>query len=125
MLLSLDHVTVRSADFDRTEHFYCKVLGLRPGLRPALSQPGRWYYVGDEAVLHVLPRKADAGQDNTGPIDHFALKADDLPAFEQRLCAAGLPFERQLLAGTAVWQIFVRDPDGARVEICFEGDEAS
>jgi catechol 2,3-dioxygenase-like lactoylglutathione lyase family enzyme len=124
-LLSLGHVTVRSADFDRTEHFYCNVLGLRPGRRPALPQPGRWYYIGEEAVLHVLPRKADAGHDNAGTIDHFALKAGDLPAIEQRLSAAGLPFERRLLAGTAIWQIFVSDPDGARVEICSQGEEGS
>lgn len=125
MLLSLAHVAVRSADFDRTELFYCKVLGLRPGRRPALPQPGRWYYVGDKAVLHVLPRKVDLGHDNAGTIDHFALKANDLPAFEKRLSAAGRPFERRLLAGTAIWQIFVSDPDGARVEVCFEREEAS
>jgi extradiol dioxygenase family protein len=41
MLLSLGHVTLRSADFDRTERFYCGLLGLCIGPRPAIALPGR------------------------------------------------------------------------------------
>ena len=117
--LSLDHVTVRSADFARTERFYCDLLGMQPGPRPAIALPGRWFYVGDEALLHVLPRSVDAPHDTAGAIDHFAFHADDLPAFEQRLRAAGQRFEPRRLADTDTWQIFLTDPDGARVELCF------
>lgn len=125
MLLSLGHVTVRSADFDRTEHFYCEVLGMRVGPRPRIPVAGRWFYVGGEAVLHVLPRGTDAQDDTGGAIDHFALNAGDLPAFEQRLRAAGQPFERRRLADTDVWQLFLTDPDGARVELCFACADAT
>ncbi|MBL8343295.1 MAG: VOC family protein [Rubrivivax sp.] len=134
MLLSLGHVTVRSADFDRTEHFYCTLLGLRPGPRPAIALPGRWFYLGDEAVVHVLPSEGGAGQGSpgiavdsghSGPIDHFALNADDRPAFEQRLRAAGQPFESRRLADSDTWQIFLIDPDGARVELSFAGERTS
>jgi len=126
-LLSLGHVTVRSADFERTERFYCALLGMRVGPRPAIPVPGRWLYVGDEAVLHVLPRQADEAGDAVAQgesvIDHFALSAADLPAFERRLRAAGQPFETKRLADSDVWQIFLTDPDGARVELCFpQGD---
>jgi catechol 2,3-dioxygenase-like lactoylglutathione lyase family enzyme len=119
MLLSLGHVTLRSADFDRTERFYCELLGLRPGPRPALALPGRWFYVGDEAVLHVLPRPAGAAPEVGNVIDHFALNADDRPGCEQRLRAAGQRFESRRLGHTDTWQIFLTDPDGARVELCF------
>lgn len=123
MLLSLGHVTVRSADFERTERFYCDLLGMRLGPRPAIPVPGRWLYVGDEAVVHVLPRTADAlprGQlDAPGAFDHFALNAEDRPAVERRLRAAGQPFESRRLADSELWQIFLRDPDGVRVELCF------
>ena len=123
MLLSLGHVTVRSADFDRTEHFYCGLLGLRRGPRPAIPVPGRWFYLGDQAVLHVLPRSAAAQLDVEALIDHFALNADDRPAFEQRLQAAGQPFESRRLADSGTWQIFLTDPDGARVELSFSGND--
>jgi len=132
MLLSLGHVTVRSADFERTERFYCGLLGMRRGPRPAIPIPGRWFYVGDQAVLHVLPRTAVApvgprpagGPDMQEAFDHFALESGDWAAFEQRLRAAGQPFECQRLADTDTWQVFVTDPDGVRVELSFAGGRA-
>lgn len=127
MLLSLGHVTVRSTDFDRTERFYCGLLGMRVGPRPAIPVPGRWLYVGDVAVVHVLPRVpsvaggagTDAASGAASTIDHFALDAQDRPAFEDRLRAAGQQFETRRLADSDIWQIFLFDPDGARVELSF------
>ena len=119
MLLSLSHVTVRSADFERTEHFYCDLLGLRVGPRPPIVVPGRWLYVGQEAVLHVLPRDKAPPDGAVPVIDHFALNADDRAGIERRLKAAGQPFENRRLANGDTWQIFLTDPDGARVELCF------
>lgn len=120
-LVGLGHVTVRSADFERTERFYGDLLGLRTGPRPDIGIPGRWMYIGDDAVLHVLPRVPRVPGDPgvAGTIDHFALVAADRSAFEARLRAAGQPFESRRLPGTEVWQIFVDDPDGARVELSF------
>lgn len=119
MLISLGHVTVRSADLERTERFYCGLLGMRIGPRPAIPLPGHWYYLGDEAVVHVLLRRAGATHAAEGVIDHFAFDAVDRPAFEQRLEAAGQPFECRRLADSDTWQIFLTDPDGARVELSF------
>jgi catechol 2,3-dioxygenase-like lactoylglutathione lyase family enzyme len=124
MLTGLDHVTVRSADFDRTERFYCDLLGLRPGPRPAIPVPGRWLYVGDHAVLHVLPLLSPPAPRAQSTIDHFALGAVDQAACEARLLAAGEPFEVRRLAQTDTWQIFLNDPDGARVELHFPAPSA-
>jgi catechol 2,3-dioxygenase-like lactoylglutathione lyase family enzyme len=120
MLLSLGHVTLRSADFEATERFYCGLLGMHVGPRPAIALPGRWLYVGDDAVLHVLPPLTANAPGAGTAFDHFALNAVDRPAFERRLRAAGEPFEARRLADTGTWQIFLRDPDGVRVELCFE-----
>jgi catechol 2,3-dioxygenase-like lactoylglutathione lyase family enzyme len=120
MLLSLGHVTVLSTDLPRTEHFYCNLLGLRVGPRPAIRIPGCWLYLGDQAVLHVLARQAAPWPSHAQHvIDHFALDARDRGAFEQRLRAAGQPFESRRLADSGIWQIFLNDPDGARVELSF------
>jgi catechol 2,3-dioxygenase-like lactoylglutathione lyase family enzyme len=120
MLLSLGHVTVLSTDLERTERFYCDLLGLRVGPRPAIRIPGCWLYLGDQPVLHVLARQAAAPPDDAHPvIDHFALDAEDRAGFEHRLRAAGQPFESRRLADSGIWQIFLTDPDGARVELSF------
>jgi catechol 2,3-dioxygenase-like lactoylglutathione lyase family enzyme len=119
LLLSLGHVTVRSADPERTRRFYVDLLGMRVGPRPAIPVPGYWFYVGSEAVLHVLPRQDGVASGAQGSIDHFALKAENRLAFEQRLRAAGQPYESRRLADTDAWQIFLDDPDGARVELIF------
>ena len=121
MLLSLNHVTLRSADLDRCERFYCGLIGLRPGRRPALGVPGRWFYLGAEAVVHVLPALHDATSVSgpvDGVIDHFALQVSSLRRSMMRLRAAGHPFRMLPLPGTRVMQLFVRDPDGARIELC-------
>lgn len=127
MLLSLGHVTVLSTDLERTERFYCGLLGLRVGPRPNIRVPGFWLYLGDQAVLHVLARQAAAPPHGAQPvIDHFALDAHDRAGFEHRLEAAGQPFESRRLADSDTWQIFLSDPDGARVELSFapQPDEA-
>ena len=112
--------SVRSADLERTERFYCGLLGMRSGPRPAIPVPGRWFYVGDAALVHVLPRQAGRGPAGApGTIDHFAFNAEDRPAFERRLQAAGEPFESRRLADSDTWQVFLTDPDGARVELSF------
>lgn len=122
-VLALDHVTVRSTDLARTERFYGGLLGLRGGPRPAIAVPGHWYYIGDAAVLHVLARSPADLQAAVSAIDHFAFRARGLAAFEQRLQAAGQAFERRRLADSAIWQIFLNDPDGARVEINFDTED--
>ena len=85
MLLSLGHVTVRSADQTHTERFYCDLLGKRVGPRPAIPVPGRWFYVGDEAVVHVPPRGIGATGDAQPVIDHFALKKPAVEAVDKPL----------------------------------------
>ena len=122
-MTSLGHVTVRSSDFDRSERFYCGLLGLRAGPRPAFAVPGRWFYLGDSAVLHVLPTLAGADATGKGAIDHFALQASGLASFEQRLSAAGQPFKLRHQPETGVWQLFMTDPDGAVVELNFANSE--
>lgn len=120
MLRSLSHITVHSADFELTERFYCGLLGLRLGPRPVIKIPGHWFYLGDRAVVHMLPREPEKAAGSGGAFDHFAFDADDLPAFLRKFEALGVPFEGRRLADSQVWQVFLTDPDGVRVELSFQ-----
>jgi catechol 2,3-dioxygenase-like lactoylglutathione lyase family enzyme len=120
MLRSFSHVTIRSSDLDRTEHFYASVLGLRTGFRPAFTQPGLWLYIGDEALVHVVTGQAQAA---AGHIDHFAFNAQGLTAFADRLRGAAQDFRIKRLPGNADWQLFTHDPDGTLIEIVFPAQE--
>jgi catechol 2,3-dioxygenase-like lactoylglutathione lyase family enzyme len=121
MLRSFSHVTVRSSDLARTEHFYASVLGLRAGDRPAFAQPGLWLYMDDEAVVHVV---AGHGEAAAGRIDHFAFNAHGLTAFAERLRRTAQAFQVKRLPGNADWQLFTHDPDGTLIEIVFPAQES-
>ena len=123
MLLSLDHVTLRSSDFDRCERFYCGLLGMRVGPRPAFAVPGRWFYVGDKAVLHVLPAQSGGDTSARCTIDHFAIRATGLTEYQQRLASFDQAYDLKRQPGSGDWQMFMADPDGAIVELDFEAHE--
>ena len=51
---AIEHVLILSHDIETTREFYCDVVGLRVGPRPALEFPGYWLYAdGPNACLHV------------------------------------------------------------------------
>lgn len=125
MLLSLDHVTLRSSDFDRCERFYCGLLGMRVGPRPAFAVPGRWFYLGDSPVLHVLHAGPDDRATLGCTIDHFAMRGAGLAEFVKRLTPTGQAFDLRRQPATGEWQMFISDPDGALVELAFAGSEST
>jgi catechol 2,3-dioxygenase-like lactoylglutathione lyase family enzyme len=119
MLLGLNHVTVRTSDFERCKNFYCGLLGMRAGHRPAFQVPGLWFYLGDIPVIHVLPERPTGGSGTESAIDHFAFSATGLADFAERLTASGRAFDLRHQAATQDWQMSISDPDGTRVELVF------
>jgi catechol 2,3-dioxygenase-like lactoylglutathione lyase family enzyme len=120
MLHALDHVTVISTDLARTLVFYQHLLGLHLGSRPAFGMPGSWLYAGGHALVHVLERPVEG---LGGVIDHVAFKARGRAALSARLDAAGVPFKLVALPDGSALQMFLRDPDGARIELVFKHAE--
>jgi hypothetical protein len=52
------------------------VLGLKEGYRLPLEFPGAWFYVGDQALLHVIARRP-LPEPRGGVLDHMAFTAKD------------------------------------------------
>lgn len=120
MLQALDHITVRSTDLARTLMFYQQLLGMAPGPRPAFGLPGCWLYVAGHPVLHVLELPPEG---RGGAIDHVAFEVRGRTLLSERLDAAGVPFDLVALPDGSALQMFLRDPDGARIELVFKHSE--
>jgi catechol 2,3-dioxygenase-like lactoylglutathione lyase family enzyme len=123
-IVGMNHFTVLSDNLDATRAFYMGLLGLTEGYRPPLTFPGAWLYAGDQAVLHIIAGRP-LPADPQGVIDHMAFTAKDLPATVKRLEAHGIRYELRKQAGSGIWQLFCFDPDGARVELDFDGAESA
>jgi catechol 2,3-dioxygenase-like lactoylglutathione lyase family enzyme len=121
-IVGMNHFTVLSSNLERTKAFYIELLGLTEGWRPDLGFPGAWLYCGDHAVLHVIAGRA-LPADAKGVIDHMAFTGKDLSATVGKLQAAGIQYDLRKQRGNDLWQLFCFDPDGARVELDFEGSE--
>ena len=53
----------------------------------------------------------------------IALLRKDVAAVAARLKARGVDYDLRRLVGRGHWQLFLRDPDGARVELDFAAEE--
>lgn len=123
MLDALDHVTVLASNLDASVAFYEGALGLARGERPPFGFPGAWLYLGDRPVVHLIGGRATAP--GTGAIDHLAFRARGLAPTRRRLADLGLDVQERVVPGQGLVQLFVRDPDGVRIELNFAAEEAA
>ena len=122
-ILRPDHFTVLTDDLLVTEDFYTKLLGLTVGPRPAFKFDGLWLYANDAAILHIMeveklpnPRK--------GVLDHMAFRGQDVNALLRKLKTADVTYRiSRTPAPWDQWQVFFEDPNGAVVEVDFDGQE--
>jgi catechol 2,3-dioxygenase-like lactoylglutathione lyase family enzyme len=118
----MNHFTVLTDDLEATRAFYVELLGLREGPRPPLGFPGAWLYAGERPILHVIAGRA-LPPERRGVLDHMAFSATDLADVTARLEAAGISYDLRRQPESNVWQLFLNDPNGARVELDFAATE--
>jgi len=126
-VLGLHHITLVSADAQRTVDFYTRVLGLRLVKKTVnFDDPGSYHlYFGDDlgrpgsAVTFFEWPYAAKGSPGIGGTHHFALVVEDfnsLLKWKRRLNDLGLhvdgPLDRVYFKS-----IYFRDPDGVILEI--------
>ncbi len=124
---AVNHFTILTDDLPTTLDFYAAYLQLQPGPRPPFTFPGAWLYAtgSSDPILHIV-----AGRERSrlvpGVIDHMAFSATGLAAAVARLKDGGIAHELRRLPGEfRTWQLFFHDPNGAKVELDFDGDEAA
>lgn len=116
-VLALDHAAVRTDKLEEMRAFFVDVLGLTVGARPDVAVPGYWLYAGGRALVHLVESETAPGRSSEAPIDHFALRVEDLDAAEDELIRRSAAFSKATDPAGRLVQLFVRAPNGMRVEL--------
>ena len=123
MILSINHIQL-VAEKDlviQLRDFYCNVVGLTEGFRPAFERFGFWLYIGDKDVLHIItPKKGDERSLQKSSFDHVAFRTGNYQSVLKKIESLNIYFEEKPIPGTTAHQIFLRDPAGNRVELNFD-----
>jgi catechol 2,3-dioxygenase-like lactoylglutathione lyase family enzyme len=133
----MEHLLLQAEDLEATKDWYVDVLGMRVGPCPDFKFPVYWLYVGDRDVLHLTQgganvsqnRKTYVGQESTatrgsGVIDHVAFRATGLEAMIAHLTARKIEFKERQVNDQGLYQLFLFDPNGVKVELNFSAAEA-
>ena len=133
----LQHFLIQTTDLEGTANWYVDVLGMRRGPHPDFKFPVVWLYVGDNDVLHLTEGGANVsdnrmqylGQQSqatsgSGVVDHVAFRASGLRDMLTHLKGKGQSFQTRQVSNAGLFQIFILDPNGVKVELNFENAEA-
>ena len=138
-LSRIEHFLVAADDIDGTRDWYARVLGMKPGAHPDFGFPVHWMYVDGVDVVHIGPSAKQAGEiqrrylgrtsqqsaEGTGAIDHIAFRATGLRAMLEHLKREKVPFSQRRANGQALFQLFLYDPNGIKIELNYAADEAA
>ena len=136
-LSHLEHFLIQTADLQATRDWYVRVLGMKEGWHPDFKFPVVWLYIGEKDVLHLTEgganvsenRKKYLGQQSTdvhgsGVVDHVAFRATGLPDMLAHLEREGIQFTRRMVSDQGLYQLFLHDPNGVKIELNFDNSEA-
>ncbi len=136
-LSHLEHFLIQTADMKKTRDWYVEVLGMREGYSPDFKFPVCWLYIGERDVLHVaeggknvsanrmqyLGQQSDATE-GSGVIDHVAFRASGLRDMLAHLKRLKVDFKTRQVSDQGLFQLFMFDPNGVKVELNFAVAEA-
>ena len=133
----LEHFLIQTADLKATRDWYVNVLGFREGPHPDFKFPVVWLYLGDKDVVHLTEggknvsanRKAYLGQQSdathgSGVIDHMAFRCTGLREMMEQLRGKQVEFHQRMVSDQGLFQLFLFDPNGVKVELNFSNTEA-
>lgn len=136
-LHNIQHLLIQTTDLRATVQWYDDVLGLKEGPHPDFKFPVAWLYIGDEDVLHLTEGGANVsdnrmrylGQQSTathgsGVVDHVAFRATGLRDMLTHLKARGIAFTQRQVNNQGLFQLFLIDPNGVKIELNYLANEA-
>jgi catechol 2,3-dioxygenase-like lactoylglutathione lyase family enzyme len=137
-LSHIEHYLIAAHDMERTRDWYRDVLGMEEGWHPDFGFPVYWMYLGAKDAVHIgrsakhasgsqktyLGRIGEDSGAGTGAIDHIAFRAKGLKDTMAHLRRHKIEFKERRANGQALYQLFMVDPNGVKVELNFDATEA-
>lgn len=136
-LSHIEHFLVQVEDMEKSKDWYVNVLGMKVGPHPDFKFPVYWLYVGDEPVVHMTAggknvsanRKQYLGQQSedthgSGVVDHIAFRATGLQDMIAHLQSLEIEFNQRQVDDQGLYQLFLFDPNGVKIELNFANAEA-
>ena len=137
-LTHIEHYLVAAGNMDLTRDWYRKVLGMEEGPHPDFGFPVVWMYLDGRDTVHITQSAAAAGENQkaylgrtsqdagsgTGALDHIAFRAIGLKETLAHLRRLGIAFTERRASTQALYQLFLFDPNGIKVELNFDAAEA-
>src|SRR5258706_14712999 len=137
-LSHIAHILGVADDIDAPRDWYARVLGMQSGPHPDFGFPVHWMYIDGVDIVHIGPSAKQAGEiqkkylgrtsqqseAGTGALDHIAFRATGLRAMLEHLRGERVPFTQRRANGQALFQLFLYDPNGIKIELNYEAAEA-
>jgi catechol-2,3-dioxygenase len=120
----IDHINIKAPQplLEQVRDFYCSVLGLEEGSRPAFSSTGHWLYAGDQPLVHLSLDASMPAPGTPGHLDHVAFRCSGLRNFKRRLDALRIEYRTSHIEELNLTQLFLRDPAGNGLEVNFKSE---
>jgi catechol 2,3-dioxygenase-like lactoylglutathione lyase family enzyme len=136
-LSHIEHFLIQAEDVAATREWYVRVLGMREGPHPDFKFPVCWLYLGDVDVVHLTQGGANVtenrirylGQQSqavrgSGVVDHIAFRCTGLRDMLAHLKREKVGFDQRMVSDQGLYQIFMLDPNGLKIELNFANAEA-
>jgi catechol 2,3-dioxygenase-like lactoylglutathione lyase family enzyme len=133
----LEHFLIQSADIRATRDWYVDVLGFTEGHHPDFKFPVVWLYLGDKDVIHITQGGRDVSENRrkylgqqseavsgSGVIDHMAFRCSGLVEMMEHLRSRNIAFTQRQVDDQGLYQLFLLDPNGVKIELNFSNAEA-
>ena len=133
----LEHFLIQTEDINATRDWYINVLGFHEGPSPDFKFPVVWLYLGGRDIVHLTQggknvsenRKRYLGQHSdavsgSGVIDHVAFRCSGLREMMEHLEEIQVAYSSRMVSDQGLFQLFLLDPNGVKVELNFSNAEA-
>ena len=131
--MKLNHVLIQAKNMNAMREFLTGIIGLEVGYRPPFPFKGAWLYSNNQPLIHLVESSPEQGAqadylgsdsgNSANLVDHIALQGADYSQLMSQLAQHDIEFTERTIPVSRAHQVFVRGPEGLRIEMLFGHDK--